>query len=266
MSNAQSNNLIINQLGPRPEKRIAIVGGCGGIGRTLVSQCLSSGLKVAVLDLPQSLAKHPPPKECLVFHLDATDELQVTKKFSNLDSAWNGLDAMVNLCGFSDTFINTSEMSSDTWNSVIEGNLKAAFLCAKFAIPLLRKAETSAIVNFSSGLAYKGISGTAAYGAAKAGVIALSKSLATENAPSIRVNVIAPGAVDTEFLYGGTGRNHTIKNPQAHININHYKKTIPFGRLATPQDVSGPTLFLCGDASRFITGQVIHINGGGYMP
>jgi 3-oxoacyl-[acyl-carrier protein] reductase len=248
--------LDFSRLGPPEGTRMAVVGGCGGIGRALVSAGLKIGLRIAVLDLPSSLKNYPPPSESLAHPIDATDEASVNDAFKAIDGSWGGLDIMVNLV----------DMSLATWDEVTTGNLRSTFLCAKAALPLLARGSKGAIVNTASGLAYKGLPGTAPYGAAKAGVIALSKSLANENAPNIRVNVIAPGAVDTAFLRGGTSRTGDDMTHDTHIDTQRYADATPLGRLAVVDDVVAPILFLCGDASRFITGQVIHINGGGYMP
>lgn len=258
--------LDFERLGPTEGTHIAIVGGCGGIGRALVNASLNIGLKVAVLDLPDSLKRHAPPNACLQYAIDATDEESVNTAFGAIKDAWNGLDVMVNLCGFTNEFEPVSDMSSTTWDEITDGNLRSAFLCARASLPLLRMAGDGVIVNTASGLAYKGLAGTSPYGAAKAGVIALSKSLANENAPDIRVNVIAPGAVDTAFLRGGTSRSGENENAETHIDTQRYADATPMKRLAVADDVVGPILFLAGDAARFITGQVIHINGGGFMP
>lgn len=258
--------LDFKRLGPAPGSRIVVVGGCGGIGRALVDACLNLDLKVAVLDLPASLEKHAPPADCLRHAIDATDEKSVEDAFGHIQSAWGGLDIMVNLCGFTNEFEAVADMSVATWDEITEGNLRSAFLCSKAALPLLRHSDSAAIINTASGLAYKGLAGTSPYGAAKAGVIALSKSLANENAPGIRVNVVAPGAVDTAFLRGGTSRTGENENAEPHIDTDRYADATPMKRLAVADDVVAPILFLSGDAARFITGQVIHINGGGFMP
>ena len=254
------------RLGPPEGARLIVVGGCGGIGRALVRAALSTGLKVAVLDLPASLKNHSPPNECVQHAIDATDEESVTAAFTAVENEWGGADALVNLCGFTNDFEPVASLDSKTWDDVVAGNLRAAFLCARAALPLLEKAGGGAIVNAASGLAYKGLPGTSPYGAAKAGVIAMSKSLANETAPHIRVNVIAPGAVDTAFLRGGTSRTGDDETHPTHINTERYADATPLGRLAVTEDVVAPILFLCGNASRFMSGQVLHINGGGYMP
>lgn len=269
MTAAPLSDLDMTRLGPAPDSRIVVVGGCGGIGRALVSACLKIGMKVAVFDLPTSLENHPPPKDCLQVSIDATDEESVKKAFAAVSESWDAIDCMVNLVGFTNEFEPVAGMSSSTWDEIVDGNLRAAFLCAREALPLLKKSSgssPSSIVNAASGLAYKGLPGTSPYGAAKAGVIALSKSLAQENAPDIRVNVIAPGAVDTAFLRGGTSRTGDDESHDTHIDTNKYADATPMKRLAVVDDVVAPILFLSGEAARFITGQVIHINGGGYMP
>ena len=256
-----------SRLGPAPGTRMVVVGGCGGIGRSLVKAGLDIGLRIAVLDLPSSLEGHPPPNTCFSIALNATDKESVSNAFRSVDETWGGADVMVNLCGYTNNFASVSETELDSWTDVTDGNLRSAFLCAKAAIPLLRKStNVGTIVNTASGLAFKGMPGTASYGAAKAGIIALSKSLAQECAPDIRVNVIAPGAVNTAFLKGGTGRGGEDDGRETNIDVDHYSKITPLKRLAVTDDIVGPIIFLTGDASRFMTGQVIHINGGGYMP
>ena len=120
------------------------------------------------------------------------------------------------------------------------------------------------MVNAASGLAQYIRPGFGAYSAAKAGVISLTKTLALENAPAVRVNAVAPSAVDTAFLRGGTGRSD--ENQATHVDLDTYTKAIPLQRIAVPQDVAGPIMFLLSDAAAYMTGQVLWINGGSYMP
>jgi 3-oxoacyl-[acyl-carrier protein] reductase len=117
-------------------------------------------------------------------------------------------------------------------------------------------------VNTASGLAVRVKEGYGPYASAKAGLIAMTKALALENAPLIRANVVAPGAVNTAFLSGGTGRSSRA----VQLDVEAYAKSLPLGRVAEPEDVIGPILFLAGEASRYMTGQVLFVNGGGFMP
>jgi NAD(P)-dependent dehydrogenase (short-subunit alcohol dehydrogenase family) len=146
-------------------------------------------------------------------------------------------------------------------------NLRAAFLCARFALPHLHRSDDACIINVSSSLAYNPNKGSAAYVASKGGMVSLTKALAMENAPRVRANVVAPSAVDTEFLYGGTASPDA--SPDDHLfklTLPSYLSGIPMGRLAEPADVVGPILFLAGPGARYITGQVLHVNGGRITP
>ena len=244
-----------NRLGPSNDSRIIIIGGCGGIGRSLVDVCIDINLRVAVLDLKESLEKTPPPHECFQYSLNATNEQEVIQAYNSVNEEFNGCDIIVNLCGYIDEATPVKDLNEKSWELMINNNLKSTYLCSKHAIPLLENSKKASIINTSSSLAFKGFKGNASYGAAKAGIIAFSKSLASELAPKIRVNVIAPGAVDTNFLFGN---NRKIATQNLTNN--------PMSKLASAEDIIGSILFLSGDASKYITGQVIHINGGSLMP
>lgn len=109
--------------------------------------------------------------------------------------------------------------------------------------------------------------GMGAYATSKGGLISLTKGLAAELAPAIRVNSVAPGAVETDFMSGGTGR-FTKRDDRSWFDTmsEKYRSTIPLGRVAEPDDIVGPILFLSGQASRYMTGQVLHLNGGRLTP
>lgn len=249
-------------LAPAPGSRIAVLGGCGGIGRAVVSACLGAGAEVAVLDLPRSLAAFPPPPRARAFALDATDEASVAAAFAALDAAWGALDGYVGLAGFMTRRTPVAETAPEAWDELVDGNLRSAFLCARAALPLLLRGRDPSLVLVSSGLATRVAPGYGGYAASKAGLLALAKAIAAENAPRLRANCVAPGAVDTEFLTGGTGRDAR----RASIDRDAYLRTVPMGRLALPADVAGPILFLLGPASCYMTGQVLYVNGGGLTP
>ena len=155
-------------------------------------------------------------------------------------------------------------MPQATWAEIIEGNITSMHIAACAALPLLAKGNNPAMVNASSGLAQFIRPGFGAYAVAKAGVIALTKTLALENAPQVRVNAVAPSAVDTAFLRGGTGRSD--ENDDVHLDMDAYVNMIPLKRIAVPADIVEPMLFLLGQGSSYMTGQVFWINGGAYMP
>jgi 3-oxoacyl-[acyl-carrier protein] reductase len=252
------------RLGPPAGARLAVTGGCGGIGRALVAAALADGLEVAILDLPASIERHPPPWEALSISFDATDEQAVAAAFGEVARRWPALDGLVNLAGFARERIPLADTRAADWEEVIAGNLRSAWLASRAALPLLAKGGAPAIVNAASGLAVRSTTGFGPYSAAKAGVLGLTRSLAIELAPRVRVNAIAPTAVDTAFLRGGTGRSD--ERAASLVDLETYAKSVPLGRVATPEDVVGPILFLLGAAARYMTGQTLHINGGLLTP
>lgn len=243
--------------------RIAVVGGCGGFGRALVDNCLSLGLRVAVLDLPVSIERHHPGGADMAIAVDATVEESVREGFDEISTKWGGLDGLVNLAGFATTPPAPAEdVTAAEWDRVVDGSLRTTFLACRAALPLLRAGRGASIVNMSSGLAFKSRPGFASYSAAKSGVVGLTRSLAIENAPDVRVNAVAPSAAATEFLRGGAHLAAQEQSSTAWMDIDAYVAATPLRRMCEPLDVVAPILFLLGPGSRFITGQTVHVNGG----
>lgn len=251
------------RLGPPAGSRLLVAGGCGGIGRGLVAAALDTGLEVAVMDLAATAERHQPPGGAAFYPLDATDEVSVQAAFASLTERWDGIDAVVNLIGYANAAIPLTEVEADGWDDVLNGNVRSAFFVAKSAMPLL-KARGGAMVLTSSGLGFRGMAGYGPYTASKAAVVGMTKTLAYENAPDVRVNAIAPGAVDTAFLVGGTGR--VEDDAPQRSDLAPLIKANPMGRLGVVDDIVGPILFLCGPAGRWLSGQTLHLNGGGFTP
>lgn len=239
------------RLAPGSSARVLVAGGCGGIGRAVIEALLQAKLRVAVFDLPRSLECHPVAPSVYAKAFDAASPESVDAAFAALAAEWGQLDGFVNLVGYTPPLAPLEQTAPATWSEAVSGNLGAAFLLARAALPLLRASGAGALVNVSSGLALRAAPGYGPYSAFKAGMISLTKTLAVENAPAVRANAVAPAAVDTEFLRGGTGRE-----PRAgHIDLAAYVKQIPMGRVAQAEDVVGPVLFLLGPASGYMTGQ-----------
>ena len=252
------------RLGPPPGSRLLVAGGCGGIGRGLVAGALETGLEVAVMDLPASAERHPAPEGVPYFPLDATVESSVRAAFADLADHWTEFDALVNLIGYANAAIPLAELAAEDWDDVIGGNVRSAFLIAKSAMALLRE-RRGAMVLASSGLGFRGMRGYGPYTASKAAIVGMTKTLALENAPEVRVNAVAPGAVDTAFQVGGTGRTDDEDGP-LRSDLAPLIKANPMGRIGVVDDIVGPILFLCGPAARWMSGQTLHINGGGFTP
>lgn len=267
MSNLPSPDF--TRLGPPEGFRLVVTGGCGGIGRDLVETSVAIGLKVAVIDLPEPLERHGVPDGVLAVAYDARKDGEAERAFGEVAAAWDGeIDGFVHLPGYMTTGRTIEELSMAEIDEQLTVNLRSAFPAVKAALPLLRKAGGGSIVFAASGLATLVEPGTGTYSAAKAGLIALAKGLAKENAPDIRVNCVAPGGVDTAFLRGGTGRGGDETNEDFFSTSPHMAKilqTIPAGRIAVTDDITGPLLFLLSEKSRFMTGQTLYINGGRLM-
>jgi 3-oxoacyl-[acyl-carrier protein] reductase len=251
-------------LAPKPGSRVLIAGGCGGIGRALVDECLRGQLRVAVVDLAASIAAHPVPATVAAFPCDAADETSVQTAMSQVQHALGGLDAFVNLCGFRVAPLTIDAMPTELWDEAVRGNLRGAFVLSKHALPLLRQGSAPSMVHVTSGLGSYGGVGYGPYSVSKGGMNTLVRALARENAPWLRVNAVAPGYVDTAFSRGGTGRSDEAQ-PLA-FDVAAYERAVPLGRVAAPADIVGPILFLLGSAAAFLTGQVLHVNGGAYLP
>jgi len=260
------------RLSPPPGSRLLIVGGCGAIGRALVSACRSLDYELAIFALPRSIAAYPPPPEVLTIPVDAASEGSVTQGMLKLRECWDTIDALIFLVGFMTVPPQSiDESRAEEWDDVLAGNLRSAYLVSRTALPLLEAAGMASIVNVGSSLAYSPLRGVAAYAASKAGLVALTKSLAIENAPRIRANLVAPSAINTNFLAGGGGERGALAAKSGgdawfHHMAASYIPTIPLGRIAEPEDIVGPVLFLAGPSAAFITGQVIHVNGGRLTP
>jgi NAD(P)-dependent dehydrogenase (short-subunit alcohol dehydrogenase family) len=235
---------------------LVILGGAGGIGRALVTDALARGFDPIVLDLPASLAAHPP--QVAAHPVDATDPASL----ADVAAALPPVSGFVNLCGFMGPPQTVTETDPALWDEIIAGNLTAAYRAARALAP--RVSAGGAIVHVGSGLGHFARPGYGPYAVSKAAIAALTRQMALELAPSIRVNCVAPSAVDTAFLRGGTGRSDETEPER--IDIDAYARAVPLGRIAEAGDVTGPILFLLSDAARYMTGQVLHVNGGTYMP
>lgn len=254
-------------MAPPAGTRVVVVGGCGGFGSALVKDCLLREHRIAVLDLPASIERHGAPDGVeLAMPVDATDEASLRSAFDEIGEKLEAIDVLVFLVGF--TMIpptRLQEVDGDAWDKILIGNLRSAHVTANAALPLLKASGEAALVTVSSSLAYSTLPGFGPYSAAKAGLVGLTKALAMENAPWLRANSIAPTASLTPFIAGGTGRGGEDADRNWFDHASH-ARNFPLGRLCEPADVIGSVLFLAGPASSYLTGQVIHLNGGKLTP
>jgi NAD(P)-dependent dehydrogenase (short-subunit alcohol dehydrogenase family) len=233
--------------------RIALVsGGQGGIGSAVVRSLQAEGARVAVLD-----RTGPAGPADLSLACDVTDPQSVSHAVEEVAAQLGAPDLLVCAAGVVSEH-DMADMPAAEWHRVVDASLTGCFLLVRAALPHLCRSDAGAVVALSSGWATKGYPRGAHYAAAKAGVEALVKSVALEVAArGVRVNAVAPGPVLTPFLdYVEDMESWRAQRESA----------IPLGRVAEPDDVVGPVLFLLSEESRYVTGQVLHVNGGLLMP
>ncbi|MXZ85570.1 SDR family NAD(P)-dependent oxidoreductase [Candidatus Poriferisocius sp.] len=227
----------------------AVTGAAQGIGRAVADALLAGGAQVALLDIrpPDDQQALDQADNTMFVECDVTSESSVDAAFSLVESTWGGVDILVNNAGIF-AIQPLEETDLDDWNRMMAVNLTGCFLCSRRALPQMRERQWGRIISIGSSAGKTGGSkNTAAYGASKAGVMALAKAIATEYAPwGITSNALAPALIDTDMVAG----------------IADLADRIPVGRLGRPTDVAQAVLFLAGDQAEFITGEVMDVNGG----
>ncbi|MDX1545925.1 MAG: 3-oxoacyl-[acyl-carrier-protein] reductase [Rhodothermales bacterium] len=240
------------------EKTVLVTGGTRGIGRGIVEAFARAGARVA-FTFRSSTAEADALKEqleadgaeVLVFQGDAADADAAQQAVQGVLDAWGRLDVLVNNAGITKDNLML-RLSEEDWDAVINTNLKSVFNFAKAVYRPMMKQRGGAVINISSIVGVTGNPGQTNYAASKAGIIGFSKSLAKElGSRGVRVNVVAPGYVATDMTEA-----LPEKAREAMLGA------VPLGRPATPEDVAAAVLFLASDAAAYITGQVLHVDGG----
>ena len=254
-----SISTVFSGLMPGAGTRVVVAGGCGGIGRAFVAAAHAHAIQVVVLDLDSSIRENPPPPGVQAIICNALHEDEVKQAMEKVRSTWGACDAFINLVGYTHERTLVENLPSGEWDDILSGTLRSAYLLSREAIPLLRAGKTPSLVHTSSTFGVRvTMPGYAPYAAAKAGVINLVRALATELAPIVRVNAVAPGVVETAFLKGGTGQPEKSQR----VDGEQFARGVPLQRIAQPNDIVGPLMFLIGPGSTYMTGQTVHVNGG----
>jgi meso-butanediol dehydrogenase/(S,S)-butanediol dehydrogenase/diacetyl reductase len=235
-------------------KRVLITGGAGGIGTEMVARLLEEHARVVALDCDRAALER---LEGAVMGLsgtlvaDVSDPDEVARAFEELDILWDGLDVLINNAGISVRH-GFLDITPEEWRQVMDVNLNGAFYVGQQAARRMLAGEGGAILNMGSTNGLMGYPYYAAYNASKAGVIELTRSMALELAPQVRVNAVCPGWILTPMQEA----EYTPEMRRA------FADKVPLQRLGAPEDVAALFAFLASDDATFITGQVFVIDGG----
>ncbi len=242
------------------DKVALITGGAQGIGRAVALLLADHGADIAVSDVNLQKAEETAEeiralgRKSMAVKANVADSEDVERMVQTLLSGFGRIDILVNNAGIAkDKLI--LRMTDEDWDAVLNVNLKGTFLCTRAVVRHMSKQRSGKIVNIASVVGEMGNAGQANYAASKAGVIGLTKTIAREFAQrGINVNAVAPGYIETPM---------TDAIPEK--AKEELKRMIPMERLGRPEDVARAVLFLVSDASGYITGQVLNVNGGIYM-
>jgi len=239
------------------KKNIIVTGASGGIGNAIIKKLSEAGANILAsgtrIEKLEELKKNFEGLKILNFDVSQSDKIEefIEKATNELGGS---LDGMINNAGITQDNL-AIRMSLDEWQKVININLTSTFLMSKFAIKKMLKNKSGKIINITSVVGHTGNLGQANYTASKAGIVAMSKSLAIEYAKkNINVNCISPGFIQTAM---------TDKIDEKFKEVIISK--IPSARLGQPEDIANAVLFLSSEQSDYINGETLHVNGGMYM-
>jgi 3-oxoacyl-[acyl-carrier protein] reductase len=240
------------------DKNVLVTGGTRGIGRAIVESLADAGARVAF-----TYRSSADTADAIVSDLEAggVEAMALQGDAADLDVAQEHVDAVVDAWGSIDVLVNNAgitrdglmlRMKEEDWDAVMNANLKGVFNYSKAAYKPFMRQRGGTMVNISSVVGVMGNPGQTNYAASKAGIIGFSKSLAKELASrGVTVNVVAPGFVETDMT-----EDMSEKAQEA------MQDAVPLGRPASPQDVANAVCYLASDAARYVTGHVLHVDGG----
>lgn len=232
-------------------KTAIVTGAARGIGAAIAEGFAAEGVRVASFDLNPP----PPQSDGISVRVDVSNETVVNDEVANAFETYGQLDILVNCAAADGIHGSVTEMSLEEWNHAIAVNLTGAFLMSRAAIPLMASYGGGSIINVASQLGSVAVPANPAYCASKGGLIQLTRAMALDHAKeAIRVNALSPGAVMTERLIGVYGSEQRVR----HALTGKY----PIGRIGMPQDLVGAAVFLGSEASRFMTGADLVVDGG----
>lgn len=242
--------------------KVALVtGGASGIGRAAAIAFARSGAKVVVADMDEVngvetvILARAENTDAMFIRTDVAQHTDVEALVAATVETYGRIDFAFNNAGIAGAQAMLADYPEESWDRVIDINLKGVWLCMKYEIQQMLKQDGGVIVNTSSTAGETGSRGVAAYVASKHGVVGLTKAAALEYARSkIRVNAILPGTIHTPLIDTFTGGDERL--------LQQFAEGEPVGRLGTPEEVASAVIWLCSDGASFVTGAAIAVDGG----
>jgi NAD(P)-dependent dehydrogenase (short-subunit alcohol dehydrogenase family) len=246
-------------------KKVALVtGGASGIGRATAKLFAQESARVAVVDIDQELGKSVVTEiestggQAIFIHCDVAKAEDCQRAVEQTAATFGGLDILFNNAGIARR-TNVLTITETEWDLVMAVNVKSIFLMSKFAIPYMEKRGSGSIVNTSSGWGLKGGENAVSYCASKGAVTNMTRAMAIDHgAQNIRVNAVCPGDTDTPML---RGEAEQLGQPENEFMDDAADR--PLGRYAQPIEIARAVLFLASDASSYVTGASLVVDGGG---
>lgn len=247
---------------PLDGRAALVTGGASGLGRASAVALARAGATVTVADVNEQGGKETVARvfeeaggDARFVPADVTRPDEVERMVATTVEQWGSLDCAVNNAGTTGPGALTHEYSLDDWNRTLALNLTGVFLCLKYEIPVMLGAGRGAIVNIASGAGLVGFAGLPAYVSSKHGVVGLTRAAALEYAKQgIRINAICPGSTRTPMLEGFMGGDPKVEGMMT--------AGVPLGRLGRPEEIADAVVWLCSDASSFVVGHALAVDGG----
>jgi NAD(P)-dependent dehydrogenase (short-subunit alcohol dehydrogenase family) len=254
--------------GGRLKDRVAIVTGAArGIGQSIAARLALEGARVVVADIDGTAAAesasaiaHESGSEVFAIKTDISDPVSAAAMVSETVRRWNRLDILVNNGAILDSS-PFGKLTYERFQQVMRVNLDGALICTVAAVRHLSRSSTARILNVASLMGLRGSRDSIPYSTAKGGLVNLTRCLACDlSDKGILVNAIAPGYIDTRMARLPDGSHEHDTEWFKDVYLKH--RRLPIGRAGTPEDIAGPAFFFCSDDSRYVTGQIMVVDGG----
>ena len=238
--------------------KVVVTGGAKGIGEACVKAFTKGGAKVCILDIDQAGQEFADTlgDDTFFIHCDVSKEDEVKTAFKKIEKKLGAVEVLVNNAGIQ-RYSTVTETSEEEWDLVMNVNLKSAFLCSKYAIPMMVNNKKGCVINVASVQSFISQKNVAPYTTSKTALLGLTRSIAVDYAPNIRSVAVCPGTVDTPML-----RNSIQESPNPDAVLEECNEMHLVKRICSSNEVGELVTYLASDKAGFITGQAIRIDGG----